>query len=89
MNKVTVNADLLFELKSKQEWIARVPYCLPQKTEPGETWIWVDINGNVFNRGADFTAAESSGSFPCCVYKLQCADVAYRATAKAPEEATA
>lgn len=48
MEKITVNGTLLFELRSKQDWINRVPQILPEKLRGGESWIWVDKNGNVF-----------------------------------------
>ena len=47
MEKITINAELLFELSSKQDWVNRVPRILPAKIRSGETWIWVDKNGNV------------------------------------------
>jgi hypothetical protein len=46
MEKIQVNAVLLFELANKQQWINRVPQILPDKIRAGETWIWVDKNGN-------------------------------------------
>lgn len=70
MEKVTVNGELLFELSSKQDWINRVPKILPPK-RTGEQWIWVDKNGDIFERGADFMAAEENNYYPCKVYRLQ------------------
>ncbi len=70
MQKVEVNGELLFVLESKQQWINRVPGILPDKTRRGEVWIWVDKNGNVFNAGEDFMAAEEMDSYPCKVYRL-------------------
>lgn len=74
MEKITVNAEFLFELASKQEWVNRVPRILPHKIRPGESWIWVDENGNVFERGADFSAAEKHNTYPCKVYRLVSVD---------------
>lgn len=71
MEKITVNAELLFVLENKQQWINKVPGILPCKIRAGEEWIWVDKNGNTFECGADFSAAEKSNSFPCKVYRLQ------------------
>ena len=71
MEKITVNGELLFELKSKQDWVNRVPRILPEKTRGGEQWLWVDKNGNVFECGADFMAAEKTETYPCKVYRLQ------------------
>lgn len=71
MEKITVNGELLFELESKQAWINRVPGILPNKTRGAERWLWIDKNGNVFECGADFMAAEKIESYPCKVYRLQ------------------
>jgi hypothetical protein len=71
MQKIEVNGELLFELESKQDWVNRVPRILPNKTRRAEQWIWVDKNGNVFECGADFMAAEKSKTYPCKVYLLQ------------------
>lgn len=56
--------------ESKREWVNRVPDCLPQKTRAGETFIWIDVNGEVFELGRDFKTAEEKGSYPCKVYRL-------------------
>ena len=71
MENFTVKGELLFELNSKKDWINRVPGILPAKNRFEESWIWVDINGNVFDCGADFSAAEKLETFPCKVYRLQ------------------
>lgn len=76
MENITLKAELLFELESKQEWINRVPRILPEKIRGGEQWVWVDVNGNVFECGADFTAAEKASTYPCKVYRLQSVAVA-------------
>jgi hypothetical protein len=70
MEKIVLNAEFLFELANKQQWINRVPQILPEKIRGGEIWVWVDINGNVFERGADFSAAEKQKTYPCKVYRL-------------------
>jgi hypothetical protein len=67
---IEVRAELLFELASKDEWVRRVPQCLPKKTRAGETWIWIDKNGDVFECGADFMAAEEMNTYPCKVFRL-------------------
>lgn len=71
MENITVKGELLFELESKRQWFNRVPQILPEKTRAREQWIWVDANGNVFECGADFTAAEEARTYPCKVYRLQ------------------
>jgi len=70
MEKVQVNAEFLFELASQAQWENRVPQILPEKTRTGETWIWIDKNGNVFECGADFMAATKHDTYPCKVYRL-------------------
>ena len=70
MEKITVNGELLFTLKSKQDWVNRVPNILPEKIRGGETWLWVDKNGDVFEMGMDFMAAEEKDSYPCRGYRL-------------------
>lgn len=69
IEKVTINAEYLFTINSKREWVNRVPYILPEKTRAGEELIWVDKNGNVFELGLDFEAAEEMESYPCKVYR--------------------
>lgn len=69
--QIIVNGELLFELRSKQDWVNRVPRILPKKIRAGETWIWVDQNGDVFESGVDFAAAEIRATYPCRVYRLQ------------------
>ena len=71
ITKVTVNCEFLFELESKRDWINKVPSILPEKTRRSEQWLWVDKNGNIFECGADFTAAERLESYPCKVYRVQ------------------
>lgn len=70
MEKIEVNGELLFELASKQQWINKVPRILPKKIRAGETWVWVDKNGNVFECGSDFMEAEKHDTYPCKVYRL-------------------
>lgn len=71
MTQIIVNGELILELKSKQDWINKVPNQLPKKSRGAEQYLWVDKNGNVFECGADFSAAEKQSSYPCKVYKLQ------------------
>lgn len=67
---ITVKGELLFVLKSKLDWVNKVPSILPAKTRGGEQWIWVDRNGNVFEKGIDFEIAETLQTYPCKVYRL-------------------
>jgi hypothetical protein len=71
MEKIQVNGEFLFELSSKKDWFNKVPSILPPKLLPAEQWIWIDLNGNVFNLGKDFRVAEKQGTYPCKVYRLQ------------------
>jgi hypothetical protein len=71
MEKVTVNAELLFVLNSKRDWVNNVPQILPDKTRSSEQWLWVDSNGDVFEIGKDFEAAEKKATYPCKVYRLR------------------
>jgi hypothetical protein len=66
---VPVKAEFLFQLNSKREWVNRVPCILPEKIRTGETWIWVDKDGYVFEKGADFMKADEIKSYPCKVYR--------------------
>ena len=75
MEEIKVNAEFLFELKSKHEWVNKIPDILPGKTRAGESWVWLDKNNNVFERGADFIAAENHDAYPCRVYRLVSVDV--------------
>lgn len=71
MEKITVVGELFLELASKQQWVNRVPECLPVKQMKGETWLWVDAHGNVMIIGEDFTAATELKSYPVKVYRLR------------------
>lgn len=68
---ITVKAELLMELKSKQEWINKIPRHLPNKKYESEKFLWIDKNGNQFERGADFTIADEKNLFPCRIYRVQ------------------
>lgn len=70
ITKFEVKGELLFTLTSKQDWINKVPRILPDKTRCAEQWLWVDKNGNNFESGADFMAAEKNNTYPCRVYRL-------------------
>lgn len=70
MEEITVKAEFLFELKSKKDWINKVPGLIPPKIRGGESKIWVDKNGFVYECGADFLASEELQTYPCKVYRL-------------------
>jgi hypothetical protein len=78
MEQITINAEFLFELHSKEHWVNSVPQILPEKIRSGEQWIWVDKNGNVFESGADFASAEKNKTYPCKVYRVQNVAGAYK-----------
>jgi hypothetical protein len=67
---IEVQAEPLFELASKQDWINKVPGILPEKTKRTETWIWLDKNGNTLHSGLDFSDAEELQAYPVKVYRL-------------------
>lgn len=69
MEMIQIKAEFLFELASKREWVNSVPNILPEKTRVGEQLIWIDKNGCVFEKGADFMAAEENATYPCKVYR--------------------
>lgn len=69
MEMIQVKAEFLFELSSKQDWVNRVPRILPKKIRAGETWIWINTKGEVFECGSDFMAAEKNETYPCKVYR--------------------
>lgn len=66
---VFIQAEFLFELASKQQWVNCIPRILPPKTRAGEQLIWVDNQGRVFEMGLDFMEAEKKASYPCRVYR--------------------
>lgn len=70
MEKIEINGELVLELKSKRDWINKVPDYLPPKSRT-TVLLFVDKNGNVFDTGADFAAAEEQDSYPCKVYNVQ------------------
>lgn len=70
MEKIQVNGEFLFELKSKQEWINKVPRILPEKKHYNETWLWIDCKGNQILNGSDFINAENKQTYPVKVYRL-------------------
>ena len=69
MEKVTLNVEFILMLHSKQEWINKVPECLPRKKKKAEEWVWIDSNGNSMALGEDFSAAEEMSSYPVRVYR--------------------
>lgn len=70
-NRVFVNAELILILDSKEDWINNVPRLLPPKNRHKENFLWTDRNGNVFELGEDFAAAERLNSYPCKVYRTK------------------
>jgi hypothetical protein len=70
METIQVKGELLLTLKSKEDWVNRIPRHLPDKTRGSEQWLWVDKNGNTFECGEDFMIAEEIESYPCKVYRL-------------------
>lgn len=69
--QITINAELLLTLNSKQDWVNRIPRHLPPKIRYKENFLWIDKNGDSFLNGADFEAAEKTNSYPCRVYRVK------------------
>lgn len=67
---IQVQAEPLFELASKQDWVNKVPGILPDKKRREEKWIWIDKNGNSLEIGLDFMVAEELQTYPVKVYRL-------------------
>lgn len=63
---IQIQAEFLFQLESRHEWICKAPFNL----DSNEKYVWIDKNGNSFNFGIDFRIAEEIKSFPCKVYRL-------------------
>lgn len=70
IEKISVNAELIITLYSKNDWIKKCPNHLPEKSRV-EIWLWIDINGNCLTIGEDFMAAEKQNSYPVKVYRIQ------------------
>jgi hypothetical protein len=70
IQRANVNGTIIAVLESKQDWINRVPYCLPPKKSHAEVRLWVDSNGNCLFIGSDFSATEEHGAYPVTVYRL-------------------
>jgi hypothetical protein len=67
---IKVRGELITVLKSKQDWINRIPDVLPEKRK-AEQRLFTDKNGNCLTIGEDFSSAERIGSYPVFVYSLQ------------------
>jgi len=78
MDDILVKGELLFELQNKNQWVNRLPQILPDKTRGSEIFLWLDKNGNVFECGSDFMAAEKHCTYPCKVYTLQPVSLAHK-----------
>lgn len=70
LEKITINATLVYELADKQKWIRRFPGALPELPK-SEKYLWIDANGNQATCGADFMSAETQNSYPIKIYLVQ------------------
>jgi len=70
---ILLNAELILELHTKNQWINRVPDCLPEKRYFKEEFLFIDSHGNKMHCGGDFSAAEKLDSYPVRVYRLKTA----------------
>jgi len=75
---ITIKAQLLLQIESKQEWIDKIPRHLPKKKYESEKFLWIDKNGNQFERGLDFQIAEEENLYPCRIYRVQTISSAYQ-----------
>lgn len=75
---ITVKAELLMELKSKQDWVNRIPWHLPEKRYESEKFLWIDKNGNQFERGLDFMLADEHDLYPCRIYRIPAISTIYQ-----------
>ncbi len=78
MESITINAHLVFEVRSKQHWVNAFPEALP-KLPQQEKYIWIDNNGNSAIIGEYFSAAQELQTYPIKIYWLQ------RISHKAPQ----
>lgn len=69
IHTIEVKAEFLFELKSKQDWINKVPKILPPKKYHDVEFLWLDKDGYELIIGVDFSAAEVRNSYPVKVYR--------------------
>jgi len=65
-----VHGHIVTVLKSKQDWISRIPRDLPSDHKRSDVLLWVDKFGMVLSTGEDFQAAEEAESYPVTVYRL-------------------
>lgn len=77
IENITVKAEFLLQLESKQDWINKIPKRLPKKKFETELFLWIDKNGNQFERGLDFQIAEEQ-NLPCRIYRVQTISSAYK-----------
>lgn len=70
MENIKINAELIITLTSKNDWINRIPRCLPEKQYYKEEFLWVDSDGNKMVQDSDFMAAEVMCTYPVKVYRF-------------------
>lgn len=69
MEKIEINAEFIVELKSMNEWISKIPRCLPSLPR-SEKLLFVDKEGNALTIGEDFSNADIASLYPVKVYRL-------------------
>lgn len=72
MEKITVNAEYLFEFDSKQQWINKAQswFANTGLMVNSENLVCISKDGDVLTCGLDFTAAEVMDAYPVKVYRL-------------------
>lgn len=69
MEQVSFQGELIISLESKNEWVRKIPGYLPPIKHFGESFLFIDKNGNTLAMGEDFSAAERMESYPVKVYR--------------------
>jgi hypothetical protein len=73
---IAVKGKLVGTLKSKRDWVNRVPDILP-KLPRWEILLFVDVNSNILRIGKDFKIAEDNDAYPVRIYHLVSCESAY------------
>lgn len=66
---ISVQAELVLTLRNYEDWCSKCPSKLPGKRTPGESFLFVDTNGNTLFSGSDFMEATKRRSYPVKVYR--------------------
>jgi hypothetical protein len=67
--KIEVEVEEIITLNSRQDWIKKCPYHLPDKIHERDEFIFIDKFGRFLHKGLDFIVAEKQGFYPVKVYR--------------------